>query len=59
MNWLRVVQSVIAALFGVQSDKKYHEDFEKPKALPYLIVGIILVTTFVVALSIMVNYIVP
>ncbi|MCF6436527.1 MULTISPECIES: DUF2970 domain-containing protein [Pseudoalteromonas] len=50
---------MIAALFGVQSDKKYHEDFEKPKALPYLIVGIILVTTFVVALSIMVNYIVP
>ncbi|WP_343043985.1 DUF2970 domain-containing protein [Pseudoalteromonas caenipelagi] len=56
MTLLRVLQSVLAAMFGVQSEKKYHDDFSKPAIAPYLIVGIILVAALVVTLSAFVNY---
>ncbi|WP_261594040.1 DUF2970 domain-containing protein [Pseudoalteromonas holothuriae] len=46
-------------MIGVQSEKKYKDDFSKPAVAPYLIVGIILVITFVVMLAAFVNYLVP
>ncbi|BBN83009.1 hypothetical protein PA25_29940 [Pseudoalteromonas sp. A25] len=56
MKLLRVLQSVLAALFGVQSEQKYHDDFSKPEVAPYLVVGIILVAALVVTLALFVNY---
>jgi hypothetical protein len=57
MRFIAVVQSVLAALFGVQSEQKYQDDFNKPSALPYVVVGIVLVTLFVILLSVFVNQI--
>jgi hypothetical protein len=55
MRWFSVLQSVLAALFGVQSEQKRLKDFQSPKPLPYILVGIVLVIGFVVALVIIVN----
>ncbi|MBQ4850507.1 DUF2970 domain-containing protein [Pseudoalteromonas sp. MMG012] len=57
MKLLSIFQSVLAALFGVQSHGKYEFDFNSGSFLPYAVVGIALVTGFVVALVVLVNFI--
>jgi len=55
---LSILQSVIAAMFGVQSDTKRQQDFESGHFGSYIFVGIIMVITFVFTLVIIVNSIV-
>lgn len=55
MRWFSVLQSVLAALFGVQSEQKRLQDFQSPKPLPYILVGIVLVIGFIVGLVVIVN----
>ncbi|MFC3034122.1 DUF2970 domain-containing protein [Pseudoalteromonas fenneropenaei] len=59
MRWLSVMQSVLAAMFGVQSDAKRHQDFTAPHPLPYIIFGIILVVLFVLGLVYLVQLVLP
>lgn len=53
-----VIQSVLAAMFGVQSDAKREQDFEKGSAGDYIFVGIIAVAAFVLGIMWIVNTIV-
>lgn len=46
----KVVLSVIAAMFGVQSDKNRERDFAKGRPAAYIIVGIIMTVLFVLIL---------
>ncbi|KZN63069.1 hypothetical protein N473_01805 [Pseudoalteromonas luteoviolacea CPMOR-1] len=55
MTFLSIFQSVLAAMFGVQSDKKYHHDFNKTHFWPYAVVGTIFVVLLVIGLIILVN----
>ncbi len=55
---LGVIQSVLAALFGVQSEKKRQQDFEHGRASDYILVGIIFVIMFVLSLIWLVNTII-
>lgn len=55
---LGVIQSVLAALFGVQSEKKRQQDFEHGRASDYILVGIIFVIFFVLSLIWLVNTII-
>ncbi|WP_145925065.1 DUF2970 domain-containing protein [Pseudoalteromonas luteoviolacea] len=55
MTLLSIFQSVLAAMFGVQSNKKYHHDFKKTNFWPYAVVGTVFVILFVVGLIILVN----
>lgn len=49
-GWLAVVQSVGAALIGVQSAKNRERDFESGKPGDYILIGIIAVALFVLTL---------
>ncbi|MDH5179418.1 MAG: DUF2970 domain-containing protein [Gammaproteobacteria bacterium] len=43
----QVAQSVMAALFGVQSSKNYERDFKHGKPSQYIILGLIGVAIFI------------
>ncbi|TQV74067.1 DUF2970 domain-containing protein [Aliikangiella marina] len=54
---LGVFQSVLAAMFGVQSEEKRKQDFESGSAGNYIFVGIVMVVIFVVTLIYIVDVI--
>ncbi len=47
---LSIVQSVLAAAFGVQSEAKRQQDFQAGKPGDYILIGIIFVVLFVIGL---------
>ncbi|RJE76017.1 DUF2970 domain-containing protein [Pseudoalteromonas citrea] len=57
MQLLSIIQSVLAAIFGVQSHGKYQHDFNTSSFLPFIVVGIILVIGFVISIALIVQYV--
>ncbi|WP_229360337.1 DUF2970 domain-containing protein [Ferrimonas sediminicola] len=55
MSPLKVVASVLAALFGVQSEANRQRDFSQTSPLPFILTGVVLVTLFVLGLIALVN----
>lgn len=51
----KVMQSILAGAFGVQSDKRREEDFSSHSPWPYIIAGILFTASFVVGLIIIVK----
>jgi len=51
----QVIVSVLAALFGVQSAKARERDFTKGNPWAFVIIGLILVTLFVLILVVVVK----
>jgi len=51
----QVVQSVLAALLGVQKNKNYERDFKHGKASQYIIIGLIAVGIFIGTIITVVN----
>lgn len=45
-----MIQSVLAAMFGVQSEEKRQQDFEKGHAGNYIFIGIVMVLIFIFSL---------
>lgn len=54
----QVFQSVLAALFGVQSDKNRRRDFNAANPKTYLIVGVIVTLLFILTVVTVVNIVV-
>lgn len=54
---LKVLQSVLAAAFGVQSGKRHQEDFSSHSPWPYIIAGILFTVGFVVMLALIVSWV--
>ncbi|TYC62614.1 DUF2970 domain-containing protein [Marinobacter sp. BW6] len=52
---LKVMQSIVAGAFGVQSDKRREEDFSSHSPWPYIIAGILFTASFVVGLIVIVK----
>ena len=52
---LKVMQSILAAALGVQSNRRREEDFSSHSPWPYIIGGILFTATFVVALVLIVQ----
>jgi hypothetical protein len=52
----QVIKSVAASAIGVQSSKNYEQDFATSNPLPFIIVGIIFVLSFIATLVLWVNY---
>lgn len=50
VSLFKVVLSVIAAMFGVQSNKNRERDFAKGRPAAYIIVGIMMTLLFVLTL---------
>ncbi|WP_417666260.1 DUF2970 domain-containing protein [Pseudidiomarina sp.] len=54
-----IVISVLAALFGVQSDKNRQRDFNHGNPAIYVAVGAVFVILFVISLVLLVSWVVP
>ncbi|MBZ2167970.1 DUF2970 domain-containing protein [Marinobacter sp. F4216] len=52
---LKIIQSILAGAFGVQSDKRRQEDFASSSPWPYIIAGILFTAGFVVMLILIVK----
>ena len=52
---LKVMQSILAGAFGVQSDKRREEDFSSHSPWPYIIAGILFTAGFVAGLIVIVK----
>jgi hypothetical protein len=55
-GFLKVVQSVLASAFGVQSQQKYQQDFSQTAIAPYIVVGVVFVILLVLGLVVLVNW---
>ncbi|WP_434358086.1 DUF2970 domain-containing protein [Parasalinivibrio latis] len=53
-----MILSVLAAMFGVQSDKNRRRDFAFGSATPYIALGIGFVVVFVLVLVVVVNLVI-
>lgn len=54
---LKVLQSVLAGAFGVQSGKRHQEDFNSHSPWPYIIAGVLFTVGFVVVLALIVSWV--
>jgi len=54
-SFLQVVQSVVSAVFGVQSGKNRERDFKQGKASDYIVVYVLLVLALIIGMIITVN----
>lgn len=54
---LKVMQSILAGAFGVQSSKRREEDFSSHSPWPYIVAGILFTACFVVTLVLMVKWV--
>jgi len=58
VSFFSVIGSVLAAIFGIQSDKNRERDFQQNSATSYIVVGIIMVIGLVITMIIVVNSII-
>lgn len=52
---LKIMQSILAGAFGVQSDRRRQEDFSSHSPVPYIIAGLLFTAAFVGGLILVVN----
>jgi len=57
-RFLKVIQSILAGLLGVQQSKKMQEDAETLKAHHFIIFGIIALIIFILSLISIVSYVI-
>ncbi len=55
----RVALSIIAALFGVQTERNRQRDFGSGNPATYITIGIIFIALFVLSLILIVNWVLP
>lgn len=53
---LSVIQSVLAAFIGVQSEDKRQQDFQKSSPWPYIITGIVMTLLLIFLLVMLVRW---
>ncbi len=56
---MQTVQSVVAAAFGVQSQRKREQDFTTGSPMPYIVAGVLFTVVFVLTLIGVVRWVVP
>lgn len=54
-GFLGLMQSTLAAIFGIQSDKNRQQDFKKGDASQFITMGIIAVVGIVITMIVVVN----
>lgn len=58
-SWANVLMSTLAAFIGVQSDKNRQRDFQQKSIVPFMLVGTVLATLFIVGLIAIAKQIAP
>jgi len=56
-SFIAVVLSVIAALFGVQTEHNRQRDFQHGKPALYIAIGVVFIVLFVFSLLLIVNWV--
>ncbi len=59
MRWLAYIQSVLAALFGVQSEQKRMQDFAKHHPFPLIVIALGTFVLFVLMILAIVFAVLP
>lgn len=54
-GFLGVLQSVVAAIFGIQSDQNRQKDFKKGDASQFITMGIVAVVAIMITMAIIVH----
>lgn len=54
-GFFSLLQSVVGAAFGVQSEKKRQQDFQHGKPGDYIALGVVFVIVFIITLVVVVN----
>ena len=54
-GFLSVIQSTLAALFGIQSEKNRQKDFKKGSAANYIVSGVIGVIVLLILMNVLVS----
>lgn len=54
----KIVQSILAGAFGVQSNRRREEDFSSSSPMAYIIAGIIFVLGFVITVALVVRWVI-
>lgn len=49
-SFWRVLASTLAAFVGIQNDENRERDFQQKSIVPFMLVGVVLATIFIVAL---------
>jgi len=57
-RFFRIIQSVLAAMVGIQSDKNREKDFENGNIGSYVFAAITVVVIFIFTLILIVNFVV-
>jgi len=57
VSLFKVVLSVMAAMFGVQSSKNRDRDFAKGRPAAYIIVGLVMTVLFILTLWLVVKFV--
>ena len=55
LSFLSMIQSVVAAIFGNQSEKNRQEDFKKGDAGQFIVMGIVAVVILLITMILIVN----
>ena len=58
-NFFSVIVSVLAALFGVQTEQNRQRDFNHGNPVIYVAVGAVFVILFVISLALLVSWVAP
>lgn len=54
---LKIMQSILAGAFGVQSNRRREEDFHSGSPLPYIIAGVVFTVGFVITIALIVQWV--
>lgn len=57
-SFLSILQSVLAAMFGVQSEEKRKKDFEGGNFASYIFIGVVMTIIFVLSIVWFANWVV-
>jgi hypothetical protein len=56
-DWLQALLSVLAAFFGVQSERNREHDFSQGRPLHYVLAGLLLALVFVLGVILLVRWV--
>lgn len=56
LSFFAILQSVLASAFGVQSGKKYQQDFAQSQVVGFVVVGIVFVVLLIISLVVLANW---
>ena len=59
LSWLNIMQSTLAAAFGVQSNRRREADFTQGKPSHFIIAGLIFTIGFIGLLALIVSLVIP